>query len=328
MAPPKRTSSTLVTSFMNAIKPLNTKLGIPGITVEPDSMEGGHHASRGLTGGPYVNGSGGVGKFATGSSMFLGATSLLGKVAIVTGSGRGTGASIAKCLGEHGCSVVVNYVTDATSASSVVHHIRSQGKGGAIAVKANTATIQGGLQLIEETIKTFGRVDVVVFNSGVMESSTLDGLGEVGEEGEKSWDRAFETNVKVPLWMCKKVAPMMGPGGRIIFFSSTLTAASTVQPNALCYVATKGAIEQISRVLAKDLGSRGITVNTISVGPIDTPMFREGKSSHAISSIAKQTPSKRLGEPEDVAPLVAFLASEAARWINGQNLRCDGGYVV
>ena len=97
-----------------------------------------------------------------------------------------------------------------------------------------------------------------------------------------------------------------------------------VQSNALCYVATKGAVEQISRVLAKDMGSKGITVNTISLGPIDSPLFREGKSQHIIDSIAKQSPSKRLGEPDDVAPIVAFLASQAAQWINGQNIRVDG----
>lgn len=97
-----------------------------------------------------------------------------------------------------------------------------------------------------------------------------------------------------------------------------------VQANALCYVATKGAIEQISRVLAKDLGSRGITVNTISPGPIDTPLFRDGKSQTVIDVIVKQSPSRRLGEPEDVAPLVAFLASPAMQWINGQNIRVNG----
>ena len=132
-------------------------------------------------------------------------------------------------------------------------------------------------------------------------------------------------------------------GGRIIFFSSSLTAASStyhpslfelpslnksfctgVTPNALCYLATKGAIEQISRVLAKDLGARGITVNTISPGPVDTPMFREGKPQNIIDSIARQSPSRRLGEPDDIAPLVGFLASQGAQWITGQNIRVNG----
>lgn len=97
-----------------------------------------------------------------------------------------------------------------------------------------------------------------------------------------------------------------------------------ITPNSLCYLATKGAIEQIARVLAKDLGSKGITVNTISPGPIDTPQFRGGKSQNIIDSIAKQCPAKRLGDPEDVAPVIAFLVSPAAEWINGQNIRVDG----
>lgn len=257
------------------------------------------------------------------SSTFLPTTSLLGKVAVVTGSSRSTGAAVARSLGEHGASVVVNYVTDDASASAVVQSIRAFGKGGAIAVKANTATIEGGELLLEEAMKTFGRIDILVLNAGVMGSRTLE------EVDEGFWDVCFETNVKVPVFMCKKAAEILpSPGGRIIFFSSSLTAASTILPNALPYLATKGAIEQISRVLAKDLGSRGITVNTVSPGPIDTPLFREGKSSQVIEGIKKQTPGRRLGEPEDVAGVVAFLVSDAGGWVNGQNLRVDGGYVV
>lgn len=101
-------------------------------------------------------------------------------------------------------------------------------------------------------------------------------------------------------------------------------SSSAVLPNALCYVASKGAIEQISRVLAKDLGSRGITVNTISPGAVDTPLFRTGKNQQAIDSISRQNPNGRLGLPEDIAPTVAFIASPAAQWLNGQNIRVDG----
>jgi len=113
-------------------------------------------------------------------------------------------------------------------------------------------------------------------------------------------------------------------GGRIIFFSSSLTKASTVLPNALVYVASKGAIEQIARVLAKDLGARSITVNTISPGPVDTPLFREGKSEQQIRFIAGLNPQNRLGLPEEIAPAVAFLASPAAAWVNGQNILVNG----
>ncbi|KIM41138.1 hypothetical protein M413DRAFT_19120 [Hebeloma cylindrosporum] len=257
------------------------------------------------------------------SSTFLANTSLLGKVAVVTGSSRSTGAAIAKCLGEHGAHVVVNYVTDAVAAEEVVQSVRSQGKGGSIAVCADTSTLQGGQFLLDEAVKTFGKIDILVLNAGIMGSKTL------AEVDENFFDSHFDINVKAPLFMAKAAAAILpSPGGRIIFFSSSLTAASSVTPNALCYLATKGAIEQISRVLAKDLGTRGITVNTISPGPVDTPMFREGKPQNIIDSIAKQSPSRRLGEPDDIAPLVGFLASQAAQWITGQNIRVNGGFVV
>lgn len=113
-------------------------------------------------------------------------------------------------------------------------------------------------------------------------------------------------------------------GSRIIFFSTSLTLASTIQPNYLLYAATKGAIEQITRVLAKDLGARGINVNCVSPGPIDTDLFRDGKPPQVISFIENAHPQKRLGQPEEVANAVAFLASPEASWVNGQNIRVNG----
>lgn len=113
-------------------------------------------------------------------------------------------------------------------------------------------------------------------------------------------------------------------GGRIILFSTSLTRASAITPNYLVYAATKGAIDQMTRVLAKDLGARGITVNTVSPGPIDTDMFREGKPEQLINLIANQHPQKRIGQPDEVSPVVSFLASEQASWVNGQNLMVNG----
>ncbi|KAF8996515.1 hypothetical protein BDQ17DRAFT_915848 [Cyathus striatus] len=260
--------------------------------------------------------------FAT-SSTAIATTSLLGKVAVVTGSSRSIGAAIARSLGEQGANVVVNYMHDTHAAEEVVQSIRAQGKGGAIAVQANACTMEGGQHLLDEAVKTFGRVDILVLNAGIMGSRPLS------EVDEAFFDEHFDTNVKAPLFLVKRAAPLLLQNrGRIIFFSSSLTTATTVLPNALCYVATKGAIEQIARVLAKDLGARGITVNTVSPGPVDTPMFREGKSQNLIDSIARQSPAKRLGEPEDVAPIVAFLASPAAAWVNGQNIKVNGGFTV
>lgn len=159
---------------------------------------------------------------------------------------------------------------------------------------------------------------------------------------EQFYDHHMAVNVKGPLFLTKAAAPLLPQGinffnffpplfltyiisgGRIIFFSSSLTKASNVLPNALVYVATKGAVEQMCRVLAKDLGARNITVNTVSPGPVDTPLFREGKTEQQIQFITGLSPSKRLGLPEDIAPVVSFLASPAATWVNGQTIMVNG----
>ncbi|KAF7422904.1 hypothetical protein PC9H_011068 [Pleurotus ostreatus] len=255
-------------------------------------------------------------------------TSLEGKVAVVTGSSRSIGAAIAKALGSQGAKVVVNYVNDSSAAQSVVNEIKAfntkESKGcDAIAVQADASKLEGGQKLLAEATKTWGQVDILVLNAGIMGSKPL------AEVDEDFFDSHFEINVKVPVFLAKAAVPLMPtPGGRIIFFSSSLTGLTPVLPNALTYVASKGAIEQVARVLAKDLGSRGLTVNTVSPGPVDTPLFRAGKPEEVIKKIAAQNPNNRVGLPEDIAPMVAFVASPAAQWINGQNLRVNGGAVL
>ncbi|KAF8219763.1 NAD(P)-binding protein [Tricholoma matsutake] len=250
-------------------------------------------------------------------------TSLVGKVAIVTGSSRSIGAAIAKALGEQGANVIVNYANDAKAADEVVQSIKQSGKGDAAAVKADVSTLDGGKHLLEETIRVYGTLDILILNSGMMGSKPLEDVDEA------FFDDHMRINVKAPLFLAKAATEYLpAPGGRIIFCSSSLTGSTTLLPNALCYVASKGAIEQISRVLAKDLGRKGLTVNTFSPGPVDTELFRAGKPQHVIEMIAGQNPNNRLGLPEDIAPLVAFLASPAAQWVNGQNLRVNGGFVV
>ncbi|KAJ7133359.1 hypothetical protein C8R44DRAFT_977537 [Mycena epipterygia] len=244
------------------------------------------------------------------------------KIAVITGSSRSIGAAIAKHMGEQGAKVVVNYVNDAKAADEVVSAINTANSGSAVAVKADVSTVVGGQYLIDETVKAFGGIDILVLNAGIMQSRVLADIDE------PFYDAHFATNVKGPLFLAKAAAPLLpAPGGRIIFFSSSLTGSSVVTPNALVYTATKGAIEQISRVLAKDLGAKGITVNTVSPGPVDTPLFRQGKPQQLIDTLAKLAPSNRLGAVEDIAPVVAFLASPAAQWLNGQNVRVNGGYV-
>ncbi|KIK64890.1 hypothetical protein GYMLUDRAFT_258839 [Collybiopsis luxurians FD-317 M1] len=248
--------------------------------------------------------------------------SLTGKSAIVTGSSRSIGADIAIQLASEGASVMINYAGNAEAADAVVRTINSKGVGKAVAFKADVGTLAGSQALLDATLKEFGRLDILVLNAGIM------GSKNIADVDEAFFDAHFTLNVKGPLFLVKAAAPFMTEGGRIIFLSTSLTVATTVLPNAVVYVASKGAIEQAARSLAKDLGSRGITVNVVSPGPVDTPLFREGKSEQVINFIAGLNPSKRIGRSEDIAPVVAFIASPAARWVNGQNIRVNGGFTV
>ncbi|KAI0043507.1 NAD(P)-binding protein [Auriscalpium vulgare] len=241
---------------------------------------------------------------------------------IVTGSSRSIGASIARRLASDGASVVINYVNDAAAAESVVSAIAAEGKGKAVSVKADVSTVAGAKVLLDQSLSAFGKLDILVLNAGIMGSKVLADVDEAFYESH------FAINVKGPLFLTKLAAPLIPAGGRIIFLSTSLAHASSVLPNALVYVASKGAVEQLSRVLAKDLGARGVTVNTVSPGPTDTDLFRAGKPEQVIQFIANQAPAKRLGKPEEIGPVVAFLASEGASWVNGQNILVNGGFVV
>ncbi|KAK7439848.1 hypothetical protein VKT23_017420 [Stygiomarasmius scandens] len=197
--------------------------------------------------------------------------------------------------------------------------------GDAIAIKANVSTVEGGKQLLDESVKAFGKIDALVLNAGVL------GMKVLADIDESFFDAHINTNVKGALFTVKHAVDkgMFPPtGGRILFFSSSLTGNSAIPPNYLVYAMSKGAVEQMSRVLARDLASKGITVNTVSPGPTDTDMFREGKPQKLIDTIAGWSPFNRLGQPEEIAATVAFLVSPAAQWVSGQNLRVNGAAVV
>jgi 3-oxoacyl-[acyl-carrier protein] reductase len=241
---------------------------------------------------------------------------LKGKVALVTGSSRGIGRAIAERLSSDAASVVINYFQREDTAREVVAAVQSAG-GQAIAVQANVAKAVDVQHLFDQTIEHFGKIDILVNNAGVL---TTKPLAEVTEE---DFDRLFGVNVKGTFLTCRQAAQKMKEGGRVINLSSTVT--SLMLPNYGIYAASKGAVEQITRVFAKELGGRGITVNGVSPGPTDTELFREGKSEEQINNLAQMAAFGRLGEPQDIADVVAFLASEQARWITGQNIRVNGG---
>lgn len=241
---------------------------------------------------------------------------LAGKVAIVTGASRGIGRAIALKLAGNGASIIVNYAGNAQKAQQTVEEIKVLGVE-AHPIQADVSKISEIKKLFDQTIKQFGKVDILVNNAGI---NIYKPIIEVTEE---DFDKIFDINVKGTYFACQQAALRMADSGRIINFSSSTTAM--MLPTYSAYVATKGAVEQMTRVLAKELGSKGITVNVVSPGPTDTELFREGKSEEAINRFAQMAALGRLGQVQDIADVVAFLASDDARWITGQNIRVNGG---
>jgi len=242
--------------------------------------------------------------------------SLAGKVAIVTGASRGIGRAIALKLASNGASVVVNYVGNTDKAQEVVTEIEKL-QVQAISVQADVSKVADIQNLFDQTIEKFGKVDILVNNAGI----TFYKL--TTEVTEEDFDKIFAINVKGTYFACQQAAQRMADGGRIINFSSSTTAM--MLPKYGAYVATKGAVEQMTRVLAKELGEKHITVNVVSPGPTDTELFRQGKTEEQINHFAQMAALGRLGQVEDLADVVAFLASDEGRWITGQNIRVNGG---
>lgn len=240
------------------------------------------------------------------------------KVAVVTGASRGIGTAIAEYLARDGASVVVNYVDSADKAASVVRRIEGSG-GRAVAIQADVGKAADVQRLFDESIKRFGKVDILVNNAGVPLYKM------VAEITEAEFDRILATNVKGVFLTCKQAARGMSDGGRIINVSSSVTGL--MLSTYVAYAATKGAVEQMTRHLAHELGRRGITVNTVSPGPTDTELFGEGKTEAHKQKFSQMAALGRLGQPADIADVVTFLASDEARWITGQNLRVNGGFI-
>jgi len=243
--------------------------------------------------------------------------SLQGKVAIVTGASRGIGRTIAEQLASQGASVVINYSSSRAKADEVVQAIGNAG-GQAIAVHADISNINDIEKLFSETIDKLGKVDILINNAGIMENKLLADVTEV------DFDKHFAINVKGTYFACQQAQKVMGSGGRIINFSTSVAGA--MLPAYSVYAATKGAVEQITRQLAKELGPKGITINTIAPGPVKTELFLTGKSPEMIDAMSKQNSFLRLGEPEDIANAIELLVSEKSQWITGQTIRVNGGF--
>jgi len=245
---------------------------------------------------------------------------LSGKVAIVTGASKGIGAAIAKGLGAAGAAVAVNYASSKEGADRVVAEITGKG-GKAIAVQGDVAKAADVKRLFAETKKAFGAPDVLVNNAGIYAFGPLESVTE------DEFHREFNTNVLGPILTIQEALKHFGPdGGSVINISSV--ASTSAPPNSVVYSATKGAVDSISRVLGKELGARNIRVNTIAPGGVET----EGVHSAGIigSDFEKQivagTPLGRLGQPEDIARVAVFLASDNSRWLTGERIAASGGF--
>jgi 3-oxoacyl-[acyl-carrier protein] reductase len=243
---------------------------------------------------------------------------LLGKVAIVTGASRGIGRAIALRLGQDGATVVVNYAGNAEKAEEVVTTIEQAGSR-ALRVQADVSKVADVRRLFDTTIDQFQRLDILVNNAGVILYKPMVDIQE------EEFDRIMAINVKGTFFACQQAAKRMSNGGRIINFSSSTTAM--MLPTYTAYVATKGAVEQLTHVLAKELGPRKITVNAISPGPTDTELFSEGKTEQEKQRLGQLSAFGRLGQPEDIASVVSLLVSDDAQWITGQNIRANGGTI-
>jgi 3-oxoacyl-[acyl-carrier protein] reductase len=243
---------------------------------------------------------------------------LTGKVAVVTGASKGIGAGIAKALAAEGASVVVNYASSKAGADAVVDAIITAG-GKAVAVAGDVSKAADAERIVNAAVETYGRLDVLVNNSGVYSFAPIE------EVDEAHFHRQFDINVLGLLLTTKAAVKHLGAGASIVNVSSV--ASRITPPYASVYSATKGAVDVITSSLAKELGPRKIRVNAVNPGLIET----EGTHAASVigsdmeSSVLAQTPLGRIGQPDDIARVVVFLASDDSRWITGEHLNASGG---
>lgn len=244
---------------------------------------------------------------------------LAGKVAVVTGASKGIGAGIAKALAAEGASVVVNYASSKEGADKVVADITALG-GKATAIQGDVSNAADVKRLFADTKQAFGAVDVLVNNAGVYQFAPLEGITE------EHFHRHFNTNVLGLLLATQEAVSHFGPnGGSVINIGSVVSRLSP--PHSAVYTATKGAVDAVTHVLAKELGPKKVRVNSINPGVVDT----EGTQSAGFiggefeSQSVNQTPLGRVGRPDDIAPVAVFLASDDSKWVTGETIVASGG---
>ncbi len=240
---------------------------------------------------------------------------LSGKVAIVTGASSGIGRAIAERLADEGAIVVVNYNRSEEKAKEVITVIQAKG-GKALATQADMGQVVDARRLVVDTVKQFNRLDILVNNAGKFMPKPLD------QTTEEDFDSVIALNAKGPYFAMQEAAKVLKDGGRIVNIS---TGGTHLQfPGATAYIGSKAALEQYTKGLALELASKGITVNTVSPGFTETGMMTEEYRQVGL----QLTPLKRLGSPNDIADVVAFIVGEEARWLTGQTIQAGGGIVM
>jgi 3-oxoacyl-[acyl-carrier protein] reductase len=240
---------------------------------------------------------------------------LASKVVLVTGASRGIGAAVAHKLAAEGAKVIINYAGGKEAADQTVNAIKQQG-GDAIALQADVSKAEEVKAMFDAAIAHYGKIDVLVNNAGIMITKLLK------DTTDEDFTRQFDINVRGTFNTMREAATKLADGGSIINFSSTTTRV--MMPTYGTYVASKGAVEQLTRVFAKEVGARGINVNTVSPGPTNTELFTKGKPQEVIDRLASLSAFNRIGEPEDIAKVIVFLASDDAKWISAQNIGANG----
>ncbi|MBX3616171.1 SDR family oxidoreductase [Nitrosomonas sp.] len=244
---------------------------------------------------------------------------LLGKVAIVTGSSRGIGAEIALTLAKAGATVVINYAKDKLAAEEIRTAIIEATGSECIAIRADVSNPDDVKQLFDQTIEHFQQIDILINNAGILL------FKEISEIHNDEFDRIIDINLKSVFYTLREATEKLANHGRVVTISSTVTRL--MLPKYGVYAATKAAVEQLTRIFAREMGKRGITANSVLPGPVDTELFRTGKTAVDIERMAAMAALGRIGESGDIAQVVLFLASDEARWMTGQSIGVNGGII-
>ncbi|WP_029048671.1 SDR family oxidoreductase [Cupriavidus sp. amp6] len=240
----------------------------------------------------------------------------ISQIALITGASRGIGASIARRLARDGFAIAINYASNAAEADALVAELVQAGAS-AIAIQADVSKAEQVQAMFATVEEKLGKIDVLVNNAGILKTAPL------AQTSDDLYALNFAINTQGVFNTLREAATRLNEGGRIINLSSTTLALNL--PGYAIYNGTKAAVEAFTRVFARELRGRRITVNAVAPGPVATDLFLNGKTEEQIQTFAKMPPLERLGQPDDIAAVVAFLAGKDGAWVNGQVLRANGG---